>query len=370
MSELRKAFYVFDMAMFGLFLFAVNHALFTESRMLYVMINAALMLRLFIPILLYRQEKSAIYPLVAFGILYGVAFYADVFHDCVINMARFPELLLGSNGVRELMVIEHPEMGEMLIKCIIYWVWLSPIVVYITQFTTKQIQNKGYPWYYMIGYILFKDSIGRLLLSMVLPLFVAFLIGYEMQEYLSLCALLSIPLVGYRFWNRHIKRNPHFWEYAALLVGLCIFDKAQYEVDGERITCLIASSAIILAICCWMYYKSRHIVLSLLAFLMIAFVLPTVSLGYNVYQSIEGARTMNYPNVGLSNSKGYMYIKRKTVVDGRIDWKVGVRNRYHTTIPCEYRFVLPNKMFNPFATCIKDNRDSVVRSVEYGYIIK
>ena len=143
-----------------------------------------------------------------------------------------------------------------------------------------------------------------------------------------------------------------------------------YKVDGERIAYLVASAAIIFAVCCWMCYKSRCVVLSLLAFLMMAFLLPTLSLGYNVYQGLDGARSMNYANVGLSNNKGYMYIKRSVVVNGKEEWKVGVRNRYHTTIPCEYKFVLPTKMFSPFATCIKENRDSVVRSVEHGYVLE
>lgn len=370
MNELRKGFYAFDMVVFGYFLFAINHAMFAENQMLYLVLNAAFLLRLFIPVLLYRKEKFALYSLLAFTLLFGIAIYTDAFHNFVINMARFPEIPFGGNHAQETMVMERPIGGEVLMRSIIYWVWLMPIATYIVQYATKQTKKNGYPWYYMIGGIVFKDSIGKLLLSMALPLFVAFLIGYEMQEHLSFYALMSIPLVGYYFWNRHLNRNPHFWEYAALLVGLYVFDRAQYEVDGERIAYLVTSATIIFAVCCWMCYKSRQVVLPLLTFLMIAFLLPTVSLGYNVYQSIEGARSMNYANVRLSNNKGYMYIKRKVVVNGMEHWKVGVRNRYHTTIPCEYKFVLPTKMFSPFATCIKENRDSVVRSVEYGYILE
>ena len=358
------------MAVFGFFLFAINHAMFAENRIVNVALGISLLLRIIVSLLLYKQERLTVFPLLTFTLLFGVAIYADAFRDFVINMARFPEMLFGSYNEQEPMVIERPIAGEMMMKSIIYWVWLIPVAIYIVQFVTKQTKDNGYPWYYMIGGIVFRENIGKLLLSMVSSLFVAFLIGYEVQEHLSFYALMSIPLVGYYYWNRHLNRNPHFGEYAALLVGLYVFDKAQYKVDGERITYLVASATIIFAVCCWMCYKSRQVVLPLLTFLMIAFLLPTVSLGYNVYQSIEGARSMNYANVGLSNNKGYMYIKRKVVVNGMEHWKVGVRNRYHTTIPCEYKFVLPTKMFSPFATCIKENRDSVVRSVEYGYVLE
>ena len=370
MNELRKGFYVLDMAVFGFFLFALNHTMFIESWIVEAALDFAILLRLSVSLLLYKQERLAVIPLVAFVLLYGVAIYADAFHDFITNMARFPEVFIWNNSDQEVMVLERPIMGEMLMRSLIYWVWLIPVAIYVVQYATKLTKDNGYPWYYLMCGIVFKDSIGKLLLSMVLPLFVAFLIGYEMQEYLSFYALMSIPLVGYYFWNQHIGRNPHWIEYAALLVGLYVFDKAQYKVDGERVAYLAASAVIIFVVCCWMYYKSRRVVLSTLAFLMMAFLLPTVSLGYNVYQGMEGARSLNYTNVGLSNKKGYMYIKRDVVVNGKVDRCMGVRNRYHTTIPCEYKFVLPTKMFSPFATCIKENRDSVVRSVEYGYVLE
>jgi len=370
MSELRKAFYVFDMMVLAFFVFALNHSMYVENRIVEVALDLALLLRIVVSLLLYKRELMTIIPLAAFMLLYGVAIYADAFHDFIVNMARFPEILMGCYAGQESMVLERPILGEMLIRSVIYWVWLIPVAVYIIQYATMQTMNNGYPWYYLIGGILFKDGIGKLLLSMVLPLFVAFLIGYEMQEYLSFYALMSIPLVGYYFWNRHTDRNPHWWEHVILLVGLYVFDKAQYKIDGERMAYVAASATIIFVVCCWMCYKSRRVMLSLLAFVMIAFLLPTVSLGYNVYQSMEGARSINFPNVGLSNSKGYMYIKRDVVIDGKKSWYMGVRNRYHTTIPCEYKFVLPTKMYSPFATCIKENRDSVVRSVERGYVLE
>lgn len=370
MNELKKGFYVFDMAVFGFFLFALNHSMFIESWIVEVALDIAIFLRLTVSLLLYKRERLAIVPLVAFVLLYGIAIYEDAFHDFIISMAQFPKGVMGTEIVEYPMVLERPIMGEMLMRNIIYWVWLIPIAIYVVQYATKLTKDNGYPWYYLIGGIVFKDSIGRLLLSMVLPLFVAFLIGYEMQEYLSFYALMSIPLVGYYFWNRHLGRNPHCVEYILLLSGLYTFDKAQYKVDEERIVYLAVSAIIIFAVCCWMLYKSRSVLLSLLAFMMMAFILPTVSLGYNIYQSMEGARSANYYHVGLGNNKGYMFIKRNVVVNGRQEKRMGVRNRYHTTIPCEYKFVLPTKMFSPFALCIKENRDSVVRSVEYGYVLE
>ena len=159
---------------------------------------------------------------------------------------------------------------------------------------------------------------------------IAYFIGYEMQEHLSFLALVSIPLTCYHFWNKHINSKPHWLEYVVIFVGLFIFDKAQYKVDVERIIYLITSAVVIFVVCCWMAYKTKNILVPVLAFV----------------------------------------IKRDIVINGNTERRMGVRNRYHTTIPCEYKFVLPTKMFSPFATCIKENRDSVVRSVEHGYVLE
>ena len=370
MNELRKGFYVLDMLVLAFFLFAINHSMYFENWTVEAALDLAILLRITVSLLLYKRERLVMFPLMVFTLLFGVAIYADVFHDFIINMARFPEMLFGSNAAQETLVLERPIAGETLMRSVLYWIWLIPAAVYAVLYSTKQIKDNGYPWYYIIGGIIFKDRIGKLFLSMSIPLFVALLLGYEMEEYLSFYALISIPLVGYYYWNRLLGRKPHWTEYIALFVGLYVFDKAQYKIDTGRIVYLVVSACIIFAVFGWMLYKSRQVVFSIIAFLMAAFLLPTVSIGYNIYQSIEGARSTKYEHVGLSNSKGYMYIRRNIMKNGEKKWYVGVRNRYHTTIPCEYRFILPTKCYSPFARCVKENRDSVIRSVEYGYVLE
>ena len=113
MNELRKGFYVLDMAVFGFFLFALNHTMYVENWIVRVALGLALLLRIIVPLLLYKKERFAIIPLVAFVLLYGVAIYADAFYDFITNMTRFPELLLGSNASNETMVMERPvEMSQ------------------------------------------------------------------------------------------------------------------------------------------------------------------------------------------------------------------------------------------------------------------
>lgn len=367
----KKYFYVFDVLLLGFLFFALQHTLFVENSIIGYMLDLALVLRIGIPFLLYRNEKLAVWPILVFTILFGILIYTNTFYNTILNMGKFLSIVFSTEpSVDSYPALERPITEMAIMRGIIYWILLIPIAVYAIQMAYKQTKSNGYPWYYLIGGIIFNDRIGKTFLRMSILLGIAYFIGYEMQEHLSFLALVSIPLTCYHFWNKHINSKPHWLEYVVIFVGLFIFDKAQYKVDDERIIYLITSAVVIFVVCCWMAYKTKNILVPVLAFVMMALLLPTVSLGYNVYQSMEGARSVNYPNVGLNNSKGYMYIKRDVVVNGNVERRMGVRNRYHTTIPCEYKFVLPTKMFSPFATCIKENRDSVVRSVEYGYVLE
>ena len=84
MNELKKGFYVFDMAVFGFFLFALNHTMFIESWIVEAALDIAILLRLTVSLLLYKRERLAIVPLVAFVLLYGIAISEDAFHDFII----------------------------------------------------------------------------------------------------------------------------------------------------------------------------------------------------------------------------------------------------------------------------------------------
>ena len=155
MNELRKAFYVLDMAVLAFFLFAINHSMYFENWIVEVALDLAILLRITVSLLLYKRERLVIFPLVVFTLLFGIAIYENAFHDFIINIARFPEILLGNNAAQETMVLERPIAGEMLMKSIIYWVWLIPATIYAVLYSSKQIKDNGYPWYYIIGGIIF-----------------------------------------------------------------------------------------------------------------------------------------------------------------------------------------------------------------------
>ena len=175
-------------------------------------------------------------------------------------------------------------------------------------------------------------------------------------------------MVAYYLLNKYVGRKVHWLEYVLLGVGLYVFDKAQYKVDNERVEYLIASAAIILAVCVWMLYKTKKVAASIFALVVIAVILPGLSIGYNIYQSMEGARSMNYVSIGMQ--KGYMYIRRVENVNGKYKMRIGIRDRYRTTVPCKFNIILPDGFYSPFALCKNEKGDSVYYNVEAGYIFE
>ena len=370
----RKLFYVFDMVLLALLFFSLEHTLFREDIIIDTMLDVALWLRIIIPFLLYRYEEKAVWPITIFVALFGYVYYSDALYNTIQTMGHFPSIMFNSiPSLERQMMSVRDTTGMVVMRGIIYWIWLIPFAAYIIQTACKLTKDNDYPWYYFLGGIMFNDKVAKTYLRMASMLAIAYLIGYEMQEKLSYFAIVSLSLACFYYWNKHINREPYWIEYVVLFVGLYLFDKAQYKVDDERIIYLVTSATIIFGDCCWMAYRSKNIFISFLAFMMGAFLYPTVSLGYNVYQCIEGSRAIKYVNVGLSNNKGYMYIKRRDIINGKEVWLMGVRDRYRTTIPCEYSSILPTGLYSPFAKCVKcvgEKRDSVVRSVEEGYVLE
>ncbi len=350
---MRKCVYVLDMVLLGLLFFSFEHTLFRENPVVDHMLDAALILRITIPFLLYRYERMACWPTLAFTILFGAVVFSGILQNTIMNMGDFPSVVFDSKPSLGSYMEPRDTTGAAVMRGIIYWIWLIPIAVYIVQISCKLTKRNGYPWYYFIGGIVFKDKVGKTFLRMAIMLAIAYLIGYEMQENLSFFTLISLPLVCYYYWNKHIDRNPRWLEYVVFFVGLYIFDMAQYKFDNERIMFLAVSAVIIFAVCCWMAFRAKSIFIPILTFVIAGFLLSSISLGYNIYQSIEGARMSNYVNVGLSNCKGYMYIKRSEIVNGKEIRYVGVRDRYHTTIPCEYSYVLQPKYTVPLPNVLK-----------------
>lgn len=369
METLRKGFYVLDLLVLALLMVCINHTMVYETEWGFLALDIALLLRFNSTFLLYRKEKMSIIPIIIFTVIFGYVVLSGDFQNTIYRMSEYPSIVLNTQPLDNgrFISIRYPGV-EFFVRCIIYWAWLMPIVVYAVLAISRRALNSQYRWYDLAGLAIFKDKAGKLLVNMCVVAIIALLIGYKMDEILSFYALMVLPMVAYYLLNKYLGRKVHWLEYVLLGVGLYVFDKAQYKVDNERVEYLVASAAIILTVCVWMLYKTKKVAASIFALVMTAVILPELSIGYNIYQSMEGARSVNY--VTLGTQKGYMYIRRVENVNGKKKIIAGIRDRYRTTVPCKFNIILPDGLYSPFALCLTETRDSVYYDVEDGHIFE
>lgn len=368
MDILRKGFYVLDLLVLAVLLVCIIHSVVYDNEWGFLILDAALLLRFNSTFLLYRKEKMSIVPIVMFTLLFGFTVLSGTFENTIIRMSEYPSIVLSAQPAGDVHICQRYVAMELLVKCVIYWTWLMPVIIYAALAISRKLQKKEYRWYDLMGCAMFKDRAGKLFVTTCVLIFIAMLIGYQMDEMLSFYALMTLPMVVFYYLNRYVGRNVNWLEYVVLAIGLYVYDKAQYQVDDERIAYLLVSAVVVMAVCMWMMIKTKKVVATLFAFVLMSIVLPGLSIGYNVYQSMEGARSVNY--VSPVMKKGYMYIRRMENVNGKQKMKVGIRDRYRTTIPCKFTIIVPDGLYSPFALCMTEKRDSVYYNVERGYIFE
>ena len=368
MDTLRKGFYVLDLLVLTILMVCIIHTVAYDNEWGFLILDATLLLRFNSTFLLYRKEKMSFLPIVAFTLLFGFAVLSGTFENSIVRMSEYPSIVLNHQPTVEEHICQRYVAMEFLVKCVIYWTWLMPIVAYAVLTISQRLKKNEYRWYDLIGFAVFKDSAGKLFVTTCTLAFIAMLIGYQMDEILSFYAMMTLPLVAFYYLNRYVGRNVNWLEYVILAIGLYVYDKAQYQVDDERIAYLLVSAVVVMAVCMWMMIKTKKVVAALFASVLMSIVLPGLSIGYNIYQSMEGARSVNYVSPGTK--KGYMYIRRMENVNGKQKMMVGIRDRYRTTIPCKFTIIVPDGLYSPFALCMTEKRDSVYYNVERGYVFE
>lgn len=368
MDTLRKGFYVLDLLVLTILMVCIIHTVAYDNEWGFLILDAALLLRFNSTFLLYRKEKMSFLPIVAFTLLFGFAVLSGTFENSIVRMSEYPSIVLNHQPTVEEHICQRYVAMEFLVKCVIYWTWLMPIVAYMVLTISQRLKKNEDRWYDLIGFAVFKDRAGKLFVTTCTLAFIAMLIGYQMDEILSFYAMMTLPLVAFYCLNRYVGRNVNWLEYVILAIGLYVYDKAQYQVDDERVAYLLVSAVVVMAVCMWMMIKTKKVVAALFASVLMSIVLPGLSIGYNIYQSMEGARSVNYVSPGTK--KEYMYIRRMENVNGKQRMRVGIRDRYRTTVPCKFTIIVPDGLYSPFALCMTEKRDSVYYNVERGYVFE
>ena len=99
MKTLRKGFYVLDLLVLAVLLVCIIHTVVYDNEWGFLILDAALLLRFNITLLLYRKEKMSIVPIVIFTLLFGFAVLTGTFENTIIRMSEYPRILSNAQSV-------------------------------------------------------------------------------------------------------------------------------------------------------------------------------------------------------------------------------------------------------------------------------
>ena len=369
-ATLRKGFYVLDLFILGLMEISLMHTFYASGYLLIVLMHYLELLRFNTTFLLYRREKMTIWPILFFTVVFGLFYVGGMLDNTIRNMAGMPEILLGTSSVESnfysQQILERNVSGENSVRFILIWTWLMPIVTYLIEFVCKKTNKNGYSWKQLAGLAIFYDKAGKLFVKFCVLMFIALLSGVHMQQGISYYAVLILPAVAYFFVNAYIGRKAHWLEYVLIVIAMLIFNKAQYRFGNERVFRLVLSPAIILSVCVWMLAKSRKLSAAVFSFVIIAFVLPVSSIGYNIYTVLDGARAANYTD--MDTHYGVMYVRNSFEENGQTRIRFGMRDRYGLILPCSYRSIYSSNPIRNQVTCRTDD-GSVVYDISLKRIV-
>ena len=367
MNNIWKGLLVFDLIILGLMEICLFHTFTAESYIPIIIVHYLELLRFNSTFLLYRREKMAIWGIMTFTLVFGVLYLSGMFNQTFVRMSEFPDIVMGSEKPVDDFYSTYYTVGrntvyECIIRGLFLWAWLMPIIVYAILFFFKKTEKRNYSWKQLAGLTIFYDHAGKFFVSLCILVFIALLSGYHMQEGISYYAIIILPMVAFYFMNKFIGRKAHWIEYVLILVAMMIFNKAQYRCDTERVIRLVLSPAIVMAVCVWMMAQSKKVFIPVLAFLMIAFLLPVLSIGYNIYTVLDGKRGVNYSD--LDTRQGVLYVNNRRDVNGQMQIRFGLRDRYGEILPCVYRSIFSSNPVHSQVTCRTEEGGEIIYNVD------
>ena len=145
-------------------------------------------------------------------------------------------------------------------------------------------------------------------------------------------AAVATPVSFYCFASVKAEFKKMFGCRYVIAVSGFVFWIAQYATNGLRVFLLVASAICVGYVAYRLYHHTRRAAVSLSVFFVCAFILPSVSIGYNQYNAIGAKRWLNYDGYYYS-SRGLLYVLE--------DGLMGIRDRYGIIMPCAHEWVKP-----------------------------
>lgn len=348
-TYLRKGFYFIDLLIVSIYVVFMwhgrYHASLFFSRPLFfqwAILLYPMLLRVTADFLLYHREKRSLWTILAFMV--GYIGMIQVYIDSYLHLAWFPFLLCDTrNAAASLSNIRMNtfDTGSILaVLILLAWIVLVPIIIYLILFFRKKLSSGAYSWWDIFGLMMFKDHSGKAYLSLAAIMFLAYTSGLYSVMFISKVALFTLPAITYCVVNRYIDRKAVWYELFVVIVAMIFFFEAQFKVNASRIAFLTVSACIVMVLCIWMGMKSGKVKVAVFTFLLTAFIVPSFSIGYNVYRVID--ETIRCPYQDEYVTRG-VFITKKWV---KGDVLYGLRDRYRTVIQANFLRVEPYDWYN------------------------
>lgn len=286
-----------------------------------------LLVRANVNVVLYRHEKKSIWGVLLFTLLF-IVFVNSPLRIAAEKLIEIPVNVFASDEqLRHFyeanwLSSSHADM----LKLLIYgWFCIFPIVSLIFQMLKKSLSINNVTWLEALFSYLFIDRIGKKHLPMAVLIEVSALVGISMWQ--SWFSLKVLPSLGYFILNRGLHRKAHFIEYLVLIIAMEILFESQYVTNGGKIALMLLSALIVGCLCFRLYVKTRRIIPSLLTFLICGFVIPVLTLGYNIYTGINTSRGVRYSDNYITS--GILFISKGD--------NYGLRDRYRVILQPNYK---------------------------------
>lgn len=261
----------------------------------------------------------------------------DIFVACYIAwLALFPIATYSYFLLKRRLRKSHWCWKKIIVASILYVV-LSGIIIALHEFDPAILPGAGRAWWLIVLLIPLLTNIRWQSLSsfchryiiLTFIFVIAIMPGIYIQSMGSLIAIvIVVPLfyyfIGYK-WQKIRPMGLYRNLYMLLLAGIS-FWMAQYAMDATRIVLLVISVVLTGFVTFHMWRNTRNVTASSIIFVVCAFILPSIAIGYNQFNCIGSKRMYNFADYDYSY-RGLLKVKS---LDG-----VAIRDRFGYITPTE-----------------------------------
>lgn len=353
---------------------------------------AAPLLRIWLSFLTYRRSRMALAPIImlsllTLGSLLGRAMsgFALFVQPLLLMLQVVPQLfgesVITADNMQEVWSAMSGNTALIGIGVSV-WLILLPLGIYICRSFRKETVPSSFSVRKRVG--LYAFLVGTFLLEtfvvtdfryvhIAILLFIpivfnggkleglitqgekVFLIFLLLLEVACICALdyslasvimvMVFPAAFYTMGCRIAGKDIVYCDVLMIISASVLFIWGQYEINMYRLVLLLLSLALTTIVMMRFAISTRKYWTAAAVYVMVAVILPILSIGYNPYSVLEAGRVMHYDDYEYSPN-GLMLVKGK---EG-----YGIRDRYGLILPAEYDWIEHLISSKPYCKVEKD----------------